>query len=264
MSDGYTVSQKLMLQQAREIIATCLEIYPHFLKSQIYADWKEEEMSYPTKVSVERKAELVSRFPFSPNAQVTETRTFNKALSSVDQLEIERLIRAGSVLSSILIAVERLPVCVSIATARRDRPGFPLIYVNSAFEKVTGYSRNEIVGQNCRFLQAGKAEPEVIERLSYALKHAQPVRAAVTNFRKDGMPFKNLLAMKPIFDEHGEYAYVVGVQFDVTQQDATPAKFAFAEEVLRMLPNVFVSSMSSSNSTICVMEEEDELDELDM
>eukprot|EP01038_Epipyxis_sp_PR26KG_P015186 gene15186-20456_t len=166
----------------------------------------------------------------------------DRALASVDSGEVDRLMKTGSWLTSLLAAVETLPVCVSLSTARRDRPGFPLIYVNACFEYTTQYPRSEIVGQNCRFLQAGKAEPESIARLSTALRDAQPVKVAITNFRRDGTPFKNLLAMKPIFDEEGNYRYVLGVQFDVTQDDATPAKLKLADELLRMLPNTIYSN----------------------
>ena len=48
--------------------------------------------------------------------------------------------------------------------------------------------------------------------------------------------------MKPVFDENGEYIYVIGVQFDVTQSDATPAKLKLADDVINMLPNVIVSA----------------------
>jgi PAS domain S-box-containing protein len=93
---------------------------------------------------------------------------------------------------------------VSLSTASKDRPGFPLIYVNTAFEVTTGYLRKDIVGRNCRFLQRGKGEPEAVKLLADALRDAQPVKVPITNFRRDGTEYSNLLAMKPIFDENGE------------------------------------------------------------
>jgi PAS domain S-box-containing protein len=221
----------------KAIVLLCIQVYPKFLKSRQYEDWKTRDVS--VKVTSEaRKAELVNNLPFYTPI---EARVFGQALSSVDMQEVEKILESGSWLSSMLLAVENLPVCVSISTARKDRPGFPLIYVNAAFERVTGYKRDEIVGQNCRFLQSGKAEQESIDRLTVALRDAKPVRVAITNFRKDGMPFKNLLSMKPVFDENGKYCYVIGVQFDVTQEDATPAKLKLADEVIKMLPSVIVA-----------------------
>lgn len=165
----------------------------------------------------------------------------DRALAYVDVKELDILLREGSWLTTLLTAVESLPVCVSLSTARSDRRGFPLIYVNKSFERATGYSRAEIVGRNCRFLQSSETEKDSIERLSNALRDAKPVRVALTNYRKDGTAFKNLLAMKPIFDETGRYRYVIGVQFDVTEDNAGPAKLIVANELLNVLPDVIRS-----------------------
>ena len=64
--------------------------------------------------------------------------------------------------------------------------------------------------QNCRFLQRGRepgdrAEEESIARLTEALREAKPAKVAITNWRKDGTPFRNLLAIKPIMDQNGDY-----------------------------------------------------------
>ena len=75
---------------------------------------------------------------------------------------------------------------ISLATARKDRPGFPLIYVNKAFEKVTGYSRAYILGKNCRFLQCEDTEQEEIRKMTDCLANATVARVGITNRRKDG------------------------------------------------------------------------------
>lgn len=120
--------------------------------------------------------------------------------------ELDKVLTSSNWLREMLVAVEHIPICVTVAAASMAMPGFPLLYVNSAFESTTGYTRQEIIGQNCRFLQLGKLDGEVseqdsINRLSYALREAKPVRVAITNYRKDGTSFSNLLAMKPIMDE---------------------------------------------------------------
>eukprot|EP00981_Chlorochromonas_danica_P011971 scaffold4358_cov177-Ochromonas_danica.AAC.25 len=233
--------------QPMVVLAVAMHLYPKFLKSNEYKRTKETGSNKHMQNNNEKRRELMQMSFMNP----TEMKIAQKAISTVDLQEVERLLQSGCWLTSMLAAVENLPVCVSISTANKERPGFPLIYVNACFEKTTGYSRNEIVGQNCRFLQAGKAEQEAIDRLSSALKEAKPVRVAITNFRKDGMPFKNLLAMKPIFSENGTYEYVVGVQFDVTQDDATPDKLKLAEQVMEMLPNTIQSdpNTAASNTT---------------
>jgi PAS domain S-box-containing protein len=236
---------------AATIIIISLYMFPIFIISDAYYEWKEFDRRYGDEGEEkmqQRKVESTKGIAIAHSSY--ESRVFDHALATVDLKEIDQLLESGSWLTSLLVAVENLPVCVSLASASENRPGFPLIYVNKYFEKITGYNRSEIIGQNCRFLQAGKSEQDCIDRLSDALRNAKPIRLAITNFRKDGIPFKNLLAMKPIMDENGKYRYVVGVQFDVTQDAATPTKLKLAEEVMRMMPNVILCNDDDDNDSI--------------
>jgi hypothetical protein len=84
------------------------------------------------------------------------------------------------------------------------------------------------VGHNCKFLQSATSEDSQIQKMTEALKSAKPVKVALTNTRKDGSQFMNLLAMKPVFDSNGVYSYVIGVQYDIRQ----------VSDLLSILPNV--------------------------
>ena len=165
-----------------------------------------------------------------------------QAFEHIDYLEVSRIMKSGSWLLTFISAVESIPICVTISTASKERIGFPLIYVNKHFESTTGYTRNEILGANCKFLQRDGsghrgAEADSIQRLSYALRNATSIKVAITNFRSDGSPFRNLLAIKPVFDLNGEYKYVIGVQFDLSSNGATASTLKLADELITMLPS---------------------------
>lgn len=165
--------------------------------------------------------------------------------------ELDKLLVSTSWLNGLLTSVENLPICVSIAAANKQMTGFPLIYVNAAFETITGYNRSEIIGQNCRFLQKGKednhiAEPESISRMTESLRDSKPVRVAITNFRKDGTPFRNLLAMKPIFDSNGDYAFVLGIQFDIGNKDASAEKMRIVDDLFRVIPDTVMAGADTT------------------
>ena len=84
---------------------------------------------------------------------------------------------------------------------------------------------------------------ESISRLSNALREAQPVKVVITNFRENGKPFRNMLAMKPIFDQNGEYVFVLGAQFDVGDTDESNIqKLSMIDDFFRALPDVFLSA----------------------
>lgn len=160
--------------------------------------------------------------------------------------ELDRILARTSWLGHLLASVENLPVCVSLAAASKELSGFPLIYVNTAFEKTTGYPREEIIGKNCRFLQMGRAagqksEEESVSLMSDALREGKQVKVAITNFRKDGTPFRNLLAMKPIFDQRSKYAFVLGIQFDIGDREASPKKMKIIDDLFRILPSTISS-----------------------
>lgn len=129
---------------------------------------------------------------------------------------LQRSLATFDWLQDILAYLEYLPYSICISTARKEQPGFPLVYVNRCFEDMTLYSRREILGQNCRFLQGNKSEAIPLKRLTQALSERQLIKVAITNFRKDGSSFVNLLAMKPIFDRYGQYAYVLAIQLDMS------------------------------------------------
>jgi PAS domain S-box-containing protein len=92
------------------------------------------------------------------------------------------------------------------------------VYANEAFELITGYDRDEIVGRNCRFLQGDDREQPEIERIREALREQKPVTVTLRNYRKDGELFYNQCSIRPLFDQQGRLIYFLGTQFDVTEK----------------------------------------------
>lgn len=112
-----------------------------------------------------------------------------------------------------------LDSCVNgITLADPDQEDMPLVYVNKAFEKITGYSQEETVGRNCRFLQGADRDQRERYQLKEAIANKQPVEITLKNYRKNGEMFYNHLIITPLFDAHGNVLYYLGVQYDVTQQ----------------------------------------------
>ena len=93
-----------------------------------------------------------------------------------------------------------------------------LIYVNPAFERMTGYTSDEILYQDCRYLQAGERDQEPLQRIREALVRGDGCREILRNYRKDGTPFWNELSLSTVKNEMDGQTYIVGVQKDVTTQ----------------------------------------------
>lgn len=92
----------------------------------------------------------------------------------------------------------------------------PIVYCNKAFELMTGYDRSEIIGHNCRFLQADdRAQPER-ETLKKAVKNGKECKVEIRNYRKNGELFWNELYMSPVKNADGSVTHFIGVQNEVT------------------------------------------------
>jgi PAS domain S-box-containing protein len=99
-----------------------------------------------------------------------------------------------------------------------DQEDNPIVYANKAFEKITGYSQEETVGRNCRFLHDQAKDQDELQQIREAIKNAKPVEVTLKNFRKNGDMFYNRLSITPLFDSEGQLIYFLGVQYDVTEQ----------------------------------------------
>lgn len=93
-----------------------------------------------------------------------------------------------------------------------------LIYVNAGFERMTGYTRDEIMYRDCRFLQNGQGDESVRQALRDAIAEGRPSRQVMLNFRKDGTPFWNELSITPMYNEADGRHYFIGIQKDVTEE----------------------------------------------
>ncbi len=92
----------------------------------------------------------------------------------------------------------------------------PLVFVNPAFERTTGYTREEALGRNCRFLQGPDTDPAVVEQIRQALRDEAHATVTLLNYRKDGSAFWNELSVSPVYDSRGDLTHFVGIQSDVT------------------------------------------------
>ena len=98
------------------------------------------------------------------------------------------------------------------------QPDNPVVYVNPAFERITGYSEAETVGKNCRFLHGDDHDQPGVQTLRQAIEHREEARVVLKNYRKDGTPFWNELFVAPVHAEDGSVTHFVGVQNDISAQ----------------------------------------------
>jgi diguanylate cyclase (GGDEF)-like protein/PAS domain S-box-containing protein len=106
----------------------------------------------------------------------------------------------------------------SLVIADARQPDMPLVYVNPAFERLTGYRADEVVGCNCRFLHRDDVRQTALDTVREALRAGKSCEALLRNYRKDGTLFWNQLNLSPMLDANGRITHVMGTLNDVTER----------------------------------------------
>ena len=112
---------------------------------------------------------------------------------------------------------------------------FPIVYVNRAFELLTGYSSAEVMGRNCRFLQGPDTDADCVKQVRVAIQEEQPVTVELVNYRKNGVSFWSRLSISPVRDDVGRLTHFVGVVRDVSDAKVAKLKLEAAEAHYRRL-----------------------------
>ena len=92
----------------------------------------------------------------------------------------------------------------------------PIVYASEEFYRTSRYSRDDVLGRNCRFLQGPKTNRMAVDRIGAAVKSGQESCETLLNYRRDGTPFMNLLLTAPLYDNRGSVRYFIGAQIDVS------------------------------------------------
>jgi diguanylate cyclase (GGDEF)-like protein/PAS domain S-box-containing protein len=163
-----------------------------------------------------READLVLdgilRFPLN----MEETMARLDAIAHCHRVHQARLLPALGELGMIQRLLKSVTNGVVVADA--TLPDLPLVYVNPAFERMTGYSFEEVRGRNCRFLQGPDTQQPDLVVLREAIRQQRDSMSVIRNYRKDGTPFWNELYLSPLRDEHGLVTHFAGIQSNVTQR----------------------------------------------
>lgn len=120
---------------------------------------------------------------------------------------------------SLFASIELSPIATVITNPHL--PDNPIVCANTAFIRLTGYPKEEILGRNCRFLGGPDTEPERRAALATAIALGQPVLTVLRNYRKDGTSFRNAVMIAPVRAADGSVNYFLGSQMDVSGE-ATP------------------------------------------
>ncbi|MBD8067287.1 PAS domain S-box protein [Devosia sp. PTR5] len=135
-------------------------------------------------------------------------------MSTEDQRIEHEMHRIGATTDPFAAAVRatRMPMLITDP----NQPDNPIVFMNDAFTKLTGYTREEALGRNCRFLQGPGTSRDDVTRVRNAVARREAIEIDLLNYRKDGSSFWNRLLLSPVFDQDGKLSYFFASQFDVS------------------------------------------------
>ncbi|RYX79384.1 PAS domain-containing protein [bacterium] len=139
------------------------------------------------------------------------------------------------------ILVKALAATKSPVTITDNRlPDNPIVYCNAAFLELTEYTKEEVLGRNCRFLQGKHTDKQQIEQLAASIRNKQDSHTVLKNYTKSGRPFWNDLQVSPVYNDKAELTHFIGLQGDVTlkieqeQAKARAKKLKLKNEMLQL------------------------------
>ena len=130
---------------------------------------------------------------------------------------------------SLLASIRVSPIAAVISDPRL--PDNPIVAVNDAFCRLTGYPVDEILGRNCKFLAGPATEPWLTERISAGVRERRAVLVEILNYKRDKTPFRNAVLVAPVFDGEGELEYFLGSQVELPDDAVGPLSARHANAV---------------------------------
>jgi PAS domain S-box-containing protein len=149
-----------------------------------------------------------------------------------DSKELAAAIEPDSVPTA---ALARLPLALVLSNPGLDDN--PIVFANEAFEELTGHRRKDIIGRNCRFLQGEGTEPGRVAELRRAIEAGEEISVEITNYRANGMAFRNLVSIAPIRNEAGAAVLFLGTLRDADDEDGRPDLMAQLAEIQHRVKN---------------------------
>jgi len=145
-------------------------------------------------------------------------------------------------------AIEAAHIGIVITDAQAQ--GNPNIYVNPALSRITGYSQEELLGQNMRLLQGPDTDPVSLDQIRRAMENGESCEIVLKNHRKDGVPFWNELVISPVYDKAGKLLNYIGLQTDVTERRRSEE----SRHELEIAKNIQLSLLPSAPMSLPTLE----------
>ena len=181
--------------------------------------------------------------------KITREGLSRSVQSAIEKSELRRALGRDALRRKLLetVAVQANDAIIITDAQPIDHTGPKIIYVNPAFERMTGWSLDEVIGQTTRILLGIASDLKTLEQIRSSMLAWQTIEVEVLNYRKDGTPFWVELSMVPVADASGWYTHWVSIQRDVTARRQSIAALNESQGRYKML-------FESMDQSFCMIE----------
>jgi len=225
-----------------------VSIFPYFLDSSVYRNWQMRDSSMSSKSldsgDIEDTEDQYEKDPELKhlNHARQEGRAHQLVLGAAaffDADHLQTMLESKQWMHLVSHVIDKSSISVTIANAKA--PGFPIVYSNYSFQKLTGYSAFEVSGKSATFLHGPESSTIEVNRIQRALKAKKSLRSEIICYKKNGKTFKNMLIMQPIFNHLNEFSYVLEIQCDITENGSLGIETVRGiEDLLSLVPYMLV------------------------
>ncbi|MGM3307737.1 PAS domain S-box protein [Anabaena sp. WFMT] len=207
-----------------------------FWKNHLHPDDREKSLKFCQAVATQCEAHQFEYRIFAADGKIVWLRDI---INVVAEAEIPTMLRGFMFDITDLKLVEETLKLREMAVDSSNNgivitdvrsPSHPVIYVNQAFERITGYTYSEVMGKNCRLLQGTDTNQSGLEELRTAIIMGKSCSVVIRNYRKDGTLFWNELSISPIHEDNGQLSHFIGIQNDITKRQEAEAALKEKEE----------------------------------
>jgi hypothetical protein len=257
-SSGVSVEARVEVAQKETIEELAKNMFPRFLCSTEYQKWRAAERSAYSAMFLrgsvcisEDNADNVSLNREGSGRSLSFSSTDggkdgedNSIFNSIDMQEVNKIVNTDSWLTTLLARADSLPIGMTMLSARSDRKGYPLVYVNRFYEERSGFDKAEMLGHRWNFLVGTEVDNATMQTVYKAVKYAKQLKVLVNSPRKNGTTYPSVMCLKPIFDAQGSYSYMLGLHLvlDDDSPEKVDAYMQLADTLTLVLPQVLKHS----------------------
>lgn len=179
----------------------------------------------PSRLDLERHISILALFD-----------QMNSTISSTPDLTASLKASKWSQSTIFFSHLERISAAIAIVAVESDGSFFPFVYVNKAWEKITGHYRQNVIGQESRrFLAGPQSERAHLEKIDYAMEEGLALKVGITHRRQDSSHYFDFFSLHPVYDCKKQCRYLVMKFYDVMASTATLKQVKYAEEAATLV-----------------------------